>query len=405
MKRFFKVLSLSLLIFCIAVYSAVIYASENLPDEINITETDKIDFGSLFSAEESEQVRAAGTMGSKIEYKSKITALKLFPVKDITVNVTKRRYVGLGGDIFGIKLYTKGVIVVSMDSVTTSSGSADPAASAGIKCGDVITHINGKAALNSQQLTDAVEQSQGKALAIRVDRGGENLEFTLTPAMSVNGKYKAGIWVRDSSAGIGTVTYYDDSSMMFAGLGHGVCDVDTGKIMPLNNGEGVRARVNGFYKSSAGNPGELCGVFSDIALGSLRVNHETGVFGELLQPSGAKIMPVALESEVKPGKAQMITTIDDSGPQYYDIEIEKVYPTSDPSSRNMIIKVTDARLLEKTGGILQGMSGSPIVQNSMLVGAVTHVFVNEPDRGYGIFAGRMLDTMDTLKSGELAKAS
>lgn len=405
MKRFFKALSISLFALCIAVYSAVIYGTASLPDEFHITESDQINLGSVFSAEEGEQVQAAGTIGSGTQVKSRITALKVFPVKDITINVTKRQYVGLGGDVFGIKLYTKGVIVVSMDSVTTSSGSADPAASAGLKCGDVITQINGESALSSQQLTDAVEQSQGKALAIKVDRNGEILDLTLKPAMSVNGKYKAGIWVRDSSAGIGTITYYDDNSMMFAGLGHGVCDVDTGKIMPLNDGEAVRARVNGFYKSSAGNPGELCGVFSDVVLGSLRVNHETGIFGELSQPSGAKTVPVALESEVKLGKAQMITTIDDSGPQYYDIEIVKIYPSSDLSSRNMIIKVTDAELLEKTGGILQGMSGSPIVQNSMLVGAVTHVFVNEPQQGYAIFAGRMLDTMDSLKSGELSLAS
>ena len=405
MKRFFKALSISFFALCIAVYSAVIYGTASLPDEFHITESDQINLGSVFSAEEGEQVQAAGTIGSGTQVKSRITALKVFPVKDITINVTKRQYVGLGGDVFGIKLYTKGVIVVSMDSVTTSSGSADPAASAGLKCGDVITQINGESALSSQQLTDAVEQSQGKALAIKVDRNGEILDLTLKPAMSVNGKYKAGIWVRDSSAGIGTITYYDDNSMMFAGLGHGVCDVDTGKIMPLNDGEAVRARVNGFYKSSAGNPGELCGVFSDVVLGSLRVNHETGIFGELSQPSGAKTVPVALESEVKLGKAQMITTIDDSGPQYYDIEIVKIYPSSDLSSRNMIIKVTDAELLEKTGGILQGMSGSPIVQNSMLVGAVTHVFVNEPQQGYAIFAGRMLDTMDSLKSGELSLAS
>ena len=405
MKRFFKALSISFFALCLAVYSAVIYGTASLPDEFHITESDQINLGSVFSAEEGEQVQAAGTIGSGTQVKSRITALKVFPVKDITINVTKRQYVGLGGDVFGIKLYTKGVIVVSMDSVTTSSGSADPAASAGLKCGDVITQINGESALSSQQLTDAVEQSQGKALAIKVDRNGEILDLTLKPAMSVNGKYKAGIWVRDSSAGIGTITYYDDNSMMFAGLGHGVCDVDTGKIMPLNDGEAVRARVNGFYKSSAGNPGELCGVFSDVVLGSLRVNHETGIFGELSQPSGAKTVPVALESEVKLGKAQMITTIDDSGPQYYDIEIVKIYPSSDLSSRNMIIKVTDAELLEKTGGILQGMSGSPIVQNSMLVGAVTHVFVNEPQQGYAIFAGRMLDTMDSLKSGELSLAS
>ncbi len=405
MKRFFKALSISLFALCVAAFSVVIYGTKSLPDEFHITEKDSIDLGFVFSAEEGERAQTASTFNFKTELKTKITALKVIPVKDITVNVTKRRYVGVGGDVFGIKLYTKGVIIISMDSVTTASGSADPSASAGLKCGDVITHINGKAALSSQQLTDAVEQSQGKALKIKVDRNGEVFDLMLRPAMSVNGKYKAGIWVRDSSAGIGTITFYDDKSQMFAGLGHGVCDVDTGKIMPLNDGEAVRARVNGFYKSSAGNPGELCGVFSDVVLGSLRVNHETGVFGELYQPSGAKILPVALESEVKLGKAQIITTIDDRGPQYYDIEIVKLYPSSDLSSRNMIIKITDAELIEKTGGIVQGMSGSPIVQNSMLVGAVTHVFVNEPQQGYGIFAGRMLDTMDSLRKTELPIAS
>ena len=400
MKRFFKALSIAFLVLSIGAYSAVIYGATAIPDEFNIAADESIELGGIFSAQESEWISPADSSGACGEYKTRVTALGVIPVKEVTVNATKRRYVGIGGNVFGIKLYTKGVIVVGMDSVTTSSGSADPASAAGIKSGDIITHINDKPVLNSQQLTDAVEQSQGKELRLTVDRNGETANLKLKPAMSVNGKYKAGIWVRDSSAGIGTVTFYDDSSRMFAGLGHGVCDVDTGKIMPLNNGEAVRARVNGFYKSSAGNPGELCGVFSDVALGSLRVNHETGVFGELIRPSGAKTLPVALESEIKPGKAQMVTTIDENEPQYYDIEIIKIYPSSDLSSRNMIIKVTDARLIEKTGGILRGMSGSPIVQNSMLVGAVTHVFVNDPQQGYAIFAGRMLDTLDTLKNGE-----
>lgn len=394
MKRFFKALSIAMLVLCIGIFSVIAYGADSLPDEISVTENETLSLGNIFSLNE-DLVLAAGTSSSG-ERRAQITALKVIPVKDITVNVTKRKYVGLGGDIFGIKLYTKGVIVVSIDSVTTSSGSKDPAVSAGLKCGDVITHINGAAASSSQQLTDAVEQSQGNSLKLTVDRNGEQLELTLKPEISVNGGYKAGIWVRDSSAGIGTVTYYDDNSMTFAGLGHGVCDVDTGKVMPLSNGEAVRARVNGFYKSSAGNPGELCGVFSDIALGSLRVNCETGVYGRLFQPSGAKTLPVALESEVKLGAAQMITTIDDSGPQYYDIEITKIYPSSDPSSRNMIIKVTDPELIEKTGGIVQGMSGSPILQNSMLVGAVTHVFVNDPTQGYGIFADRMISAQDSL---------
>lgn len=353
MKRFFKALSIILMMLCISVFSVIVYGSKNLPDEISLTENESPDFGGIFSAESDFAVEA-GTE-SLSGYMSHITALKVIPVKEIKINVTKRKYVGLGGDVFGIKLYTKGVIVVSIDSVTTPSGSKDPAVRAGLKCGDVITHINGEAALSSKQLTESVEQSQGQTLKLNIDRNGEKLELKLEPELSVNGGYKAGIWVRDSSAGIGTVTFYDDATGKFAGLGHGVCDVDTGKIMPLNNGEAVRARVNGFYKSSAGNPGELCGVFSDIALGSLRVNCETGVYGELLQPSGAKTVPVALESEVKLGAAQMITTIDGKGPQYYDIEITKIYPSSDLSSRNMIIKVTDAGLLEKTGGIVQGM--------------------------------------------------
>lgn len=405
MKRFFKAVSAALFVLCAAVYGFVAYGASSLPDEICITEDESVNLGEIYSIQTVETVHAASSEGSGRVCKSKITALKLFPVKDMTVNVSKRRYVSLGGDVFGIKLYTKGIIVVSVDSVTTRNGSVDPASAAGLKCGDLITHINGKAALSSQQLTDSVEQSQGKALRLRINREGETLELNLKPALSVNGGYKAGIWVRDSSAGIGTVTFYDNASGMFAGLGHGVCDVDTGKIMPLNNGEAVKAKVNGFYKSSAGNPGELCGVFTDAALGSLRVNHETGIFGDLLKPIEAKTVPVALESEVRVGKAQVITTIDDSGPQYYDIEIIKVYPSSDLSTRNMIIKVTDKELLEKTGGIVQGMSGSPIIQNSMLVGAVTHVFINSTDQGYGIFAARMLDTMDNLKNAEQALAS
>ncbi len=405
MKRFFKVMAATACILCVFIYSTVAFGVSNLPDEISVIENDGVDLGLFFSVKEDEKVQPALSGKLKKEYNSQITALKIFPVKDITVNKTKRRYVVPSGDVFGIKLYTKGVIVVSIDSVTTPNGSVDPALEAGLKCGDIITHINNKPVLNSQQLTDAVEQSEGKGLNLKVERNGETLALNLKPAFSVNGGYKAGIWVRDSSAGIGTVTFYDDNAGMFAGLGHGVCDVDTGKIMPLNNGEAVRAKVNGFYKSSAGNPGELCGVFSESVIGSLRVNHDMGVYGELLQPSGKKTVPVALESEIKLGAAQMITTIDDRGPQYYDIEIVKIYPSSDLSARNMIIKVTDPELLEKTGGIVQGMSGSPIIQNSMLIGAVTHVFISEPQQGYAVFAQRMIETMDSLTNAEIPLAS
>jgi len=404
MKRLIKGVAAAASALSIAVFGTIAYGFSVLPDEISVTEGDGTEIGSVFSLEEETATPALKGEGEK-KYRTKVTALKIFPVKDIDVTVTKRRYVAPGGDVFGIKLYTKGVIVVDIDSVTTKNGSADPAVSAGLKCGDIITHIGKNPALSSQQLTDAVEQSEGKKLNLTVERNGETFELILKPELSVNGGYKAGIWVRDSSAGIGTVTFYDDSGGMFGGLGHGVCDVDTGRIMPLNNGEAVRAKVNGFYKSSAGNPGELCGVFTDSAIGTLRVNHDMGVYGELVQPSGKKTIPVALENEVRLGEAQMITTIDENGPQYYDIEIVKIYPSSDLSARNMIIKVTDPILLEKTGGIVQGMSGSPIIQNSMLVGAVTHVFISDPSQGYAVFSQRMIETMDTVRNNELPLAS
>lgn len=404
MKRFFKAAALMAMIFSIAVFGAVAYGAENLPDEISIVEAETVDLGILYSAD-VHQAQPAGTGTAIRSYQGRISAMGLFPVKNVTVSVTKRRYVAPGGDVFGIKLYTKGVMVVSLDSVTTGSGVQNPAEAAGLKCGDVITHINGKQANSSQQLTEAVENSNGSSVKLTVQRNGEVSQHNLVPKLSVNGKYKAGIWVRDSSAGIGTVTFYDNGAKMFAGLGHGVCDVDTGKIMPLNNGEAVKAKVNGFYKSSSGNPGELCGVFSDAAIGTLTVNHEMGVYGRLNNSVERKAVPIALENEVKLGAAQMITTIDENGPQYYDIEIIKIYPSSDLSARNMIIKVTDPVLLEKTGGIVQGMSGSPIVQDSMLVGAVTHVFVSEPSQGYAVFAQRMVNTMDSLDNRDLKAAS
>lgn len=318
---------------------------------------------------------------------------------------SRRRYVGLGGDVFGIKMYTDGIIVIGIDSVSTPNGNSSPAEEAGIRIGDVITHINSKKVSSAPEMTQILEKSDGGEMILTVERSNETLSLKLTPVLSIAGKYKAGLWVRDSSAGIGTITFYDDERASFAGLGHGVCDIDTGRIMPLSDGQAVRAKVNGYYKSSAGNPGELCGIFSDEQLGSLRANLESGIFGNLDYPSGAKQIAIALESEVHEGKAEIVATIDSSGPRHYEIEIIKVYPVSDRSTRNMIIKVTDTELIEKTGGIVQGMSGSPIIQNSMLVGAVTHVFVNEPSQGYGIFATRMAESLDTVISSESDNAA
>lgn len=403
MKRFFKALSAVSLAVSIFIYSVIIYGSTVLPDNIELSSQESFEIGGIYSAD-TDGVVKVGNFTRSESYISQLTALNLFPVKQVTVNVSKRHYVGLGGDIFGIKLYTKGVIAVNIDSVTTPSGNISPAEKADIRKGDNITRIDGKEISSADELIKAIENSGGKTLELEVNRKGEHLDLKLQPVMSKDGKFRAGLWVRDSSAGIGTVTFYDDENGYFAGLGHGVCDVDTGEIMPLLNGEAVRATVNGFYKSSAGDPGELCGVFSDKTIGSLRVNGATGVYGTLDEAKNAKQIPVALASEVREGAAQIVATVDESGPQYYDAQITKVYDDA-TGERNLIVKITDRELLAKTGGILQGMSGSPIIQNSMLVGAVTHVFINDPAQGYGIFAENMIKTADKLAKEKMQSAS
>ncbi len=396
MKHFFRSLSAVLTAASVLVFSVIIYGNATVSDSLESV-NGKTGIGAEFLSIGNENaVKASGFTNSDSEYKAQLMAFDLFPVKEVSVNAVKRRYVGIGGEVFGIKLYTKGVMAVKIDSVDVTTGVQSPAQLAGIKCGDCITHVDGSVIVNADDFISFIRNSGGRELSLTVERDGDTLNLKLRPNPSESGGYRAGLWVRDSSAGIGTVTFYDSENMLFAGLGHGVCDVDTGKIMPLSGGEAVRATVNGFYKSSPGDPGELCGVFSESVLGGLRVNSATGVFGELNEKISAKQMPVALEAEVQEGAAQIVATLDGKEPRYYDAQITKIYPASGNAERNLIVKITDKELLEKTGGILQGMSGSPIVQNSMLVGAVTHVFVNDPTQGYGIFAQRMLETADAL---------
>lgn len=396
MKHFFRSLSAVLTAAGIFIFSVIAFGDANVSDSLESI-NGSFDVGCTFlTVKTNNAVKASGFTNSDGEYKANLMAFDLFPVKEVSLNAVKRRYVGVGGEVFGIKLYTKGVMAVKIDSVDITTGVQSPAQLAGIKCGDCITHVDGSVIVNADDFISFIRNSGGKELSLTVEREGETLNLKLKPNPSDSGGYRAGLWVRDSSAGIGTVTFYDSENKLFAGLGHGVCDVDTGKIMPLSGGEAVRATVNGFYKSAPGDPGELCGVFSESVLGGLRVNSATGVFGELNEKISAKQMPVALESEVQEGAAQIVATIDGNEPRYYDAQITKIYPASGNEERNLIVKITDKELLSKTGGILQGMSGSPIIQNSMLVGAVTHVFVNDPTQGYGIFAERMLETADAL---------
>ena len=237
-------------------------------------------------------------------------------------------------------------------------------------------------------------------MSVSLKRQSKPMKITIKPAYSLaESSYKAGMWVRDSSAGIGTITFYDPQTGMFGGLGHPVCDVDTGEIIPLHSGQVVAVNINGVNKGKSGQPGELIGSFvSNFSIGSILVNNQSGLFGELdYPPNQSSPIPLGYRQDIQEGHATILTTVKGSAPKEYDIEIEKVDLNGSENSKNMVIKITDSELLAKTGGIVQGMSGSPIIQNGKLIGAVTHVFVNDPTKGYGVFADTMYNYVQQME--------
>ena len=301
-------------------------------------------------------------------------------------------------------MFTNGVMVVGVADIQGEDGTANPGTDAGLEAGDIITALNGHPVNRNEEIAQAMETSAGKPVKIAFLREQESMETTLLPVRSkVDGTYKAGLWVRDSTAGIGTLTFYDPSTQEFAGLGHGICDTDTTELMPLRNGEIVPVTINGVVKGQKGAPGELRGYFNtDVPMGTLHANLNQGVYGQLNsgaveeQKLAGDTVCVAMKQEVQAGAAQILTTVDGGEPQFYDAVIEKISYHHTESSKNMVLRITDPTLLSTTGGIVQGMSGSPIVQDGKLVGAVTHVFVNDPTRGYGIFAENMLGTCQSV---------
>lgn len=258
---------------------------------------------------------------------------------------------------------------------------------------DLIRSVDGQVIDSNQSLQDAIADSNGVPVTVTLERGEETCTVTLTPAYAAaDNRYEAGIWVRDSSAGIGTITFYEPETGSFGGLGHPICDADTGDILPFGSGEAAAVTISQVVKGVSGSPGMLQGSFSDeTSLGELVCNNRCGVFGTLYHnPSAEDAVPMALKQEIETGPAQILCTVSGDTPKAYDVMLEEIDYSGTDSTRNMTVCVTDPELLEITGGIVQGMSGSPILQNGRLVGAVTHVFVDDPTRGYGIFCENMV---------------
>jgi stage IV sporulation protein B len=310
----------------------------------------------------------------------------------------------VGGFPFGVKFMTDGVIVVGLCEINTTVGAVNPARDAGLRQNDVILKVGGATIADAASLTHAAEICGGKALEIVYSRDGNEAVTTLTPALCKDdGRYKTGMYVRDSGAGIGTVTYVIPETLSFGGLGHGICDSDTGKLIPMQRGSVVGVTINGVVKGLSGTPGEVKGYFSSGKTGTLLKNTDCGVFGAFVSmPSDITptLLPIGTRNEVKCGKAYIMSTLDGTCPQKYEIEISDIRQSS-TTNKCFTVKVTDKALLDKTGGIIQGMSGSPIIQNGKIIGAVTHVLVNDPTTGYGIFIENMLNAAQV----PIAKAS
>lgn len=308
--------------------------------------------------------------------------------------VSGRTLVPLGQTV-GIKLFSQGVLVVGLSEVATAEGNLSPAKECGLKEGDIITHINSEQVDTIEAVKEVLQELEGETMSIRAVRGERQLQLTGEAVKcSVDGVYKLGAWIRDSMAGIGTLTWYDPDTGIFAALGHGINDVDTSLLMPLQTGTIMTSTVTGVEKGEKGDPGQLHGAFDlNSDLGTLYANTAAGIFGTASKDfalSGQAI-PVADRSQVKVGAATIWSNVDGREVKEYEVEILRVYPHSEGETRNLMLKVTDPALLEATGGIVQGMSGSPILQDGKLVGAVTHVLVNDPTCGYGILAENMLE--------------
>ncbi|PWK11547.1 SpoIVB peptidase [Tumebacillus permanentifrigoris] len=342
----------------------------------------------------------------------KVKLFGLIPVKSVHVNVVPDLKVIPGGQSIGVKLKSSGIMVVGYNLVKQGKDAISPAEQAQVKVGDIITAIDGSTVKSVEQAAELINKAgkSGKPMEFTIKRQKELVKLKVKPLYDKDSEiYRIGLYIRDSAAGVGTLTFYAPDQKKFGALGHIITDVDTGQAIGVGEGQIVHSSVTSIDKGQSGAPGEKRGIFidEDKVLGSITRNSDFGVFGNMSNLPGnakiAKAMPVALAEQVHEGKASILTVVDSQKVEEFDIQIVNVMKQKFPATKSMVIKVTDKRLLEKTGGIIQGMSGSPILQDGKVVGAVTHVFVNDPTQGYGVFLEWMLNeagiqTKTTVKS-------
>ena len=326
-----------------------------------------------------------------------------FNVKDIDVSVIKRTKVIPVGQVAGLKLYTTGVLVVGMSEIKgIDNKKYKPYENTGIQEGDTIVQFENDEITGTKELIQKVNSSKGKELNLKYVRDGEILECAISPVKTSASEFKLGLWVRDSAAGIGTMTYYEPETKNFAALGHGITDVDTGKLINISNGQFITTKVLSIIKGEDGAPGKIQGSISEQSnIGTIKKNSIFGIYGVAEDVQKIKIDPnkkmnVATRNEIELGEATILCSLDDEKTKEYKIQIEKIYLNNNYDNKSMLIKVTDKELIEKTGGIIQGMSGSPVIQNGKFIGAITNVLVNDPTKGYVVFGDLMIKEMRSV---------
>lgn len=404
-----KILKVSIIVIILSIIYAYALVILNLPDTLIVFEGENININTLYGMninlkdEKYEAMLTSSNIGeASFNEKGKTTlvaSLFDFELKDIEVNVLDKTTVIPVGKMAGIKLYTKGVLVVGMSEIEGKK----PYENSNIQEGDIITNINEEDIENTNELIECINNSKGETLNITYVTDGETKECNITPVKNESGKYQIGLWVRDSAAGIGTVTFYEPQTGNFVALGHGITDVDTSEIVDISTGELVNTRILSIVKGESGNPGKIQGTLNnDKSIGTIYKNTKLGIYGKVtteanLLPNYSNTMEVALRDEIKLGKATILCSVENSDKiEEYEIEIEKKFTTNNSDNKSMMIKVIDERLIEKTGGIVQGMSGSPIIQNGKFVGAVTHVIVQSPTRGYAVFGDMLIKQMNAV---------
>ncbi len=332
------------------------------------------------------------------EYVVNFNLFNLFNIKNLKVSVLNSNEVLLGGDCVGLNLKSKGVTVIGSNYIITKNGNVNPIALSKLKMGDVITHLNNFEVNCLKDVQFVVDNSNGEEISVVALRNGEVINTVIKPEFDIQTKtYKLGVWIKEDAMGVGTLTFVHPETLRYGSLGHAIADVDSGKKFEIDGGEIYKCNVVGVKKSSKGFPGEILGYFmlGKNPQGSVELNTENGVFGNLNKNSelslGRSKIRTGGKLTAKPGKAKILACVSGTEIEEFDIELIKTNYQIGGGSKSMIIKVVDEDLIRKTGGIVQGMSGSPIIQDGKLIGAVTHVFVNDPTRGFGLYLDWMIN--------------